>query len=210
VNQEVPVQTQLACSQCGRWFAQSDLVQISGNLVCAECKPAFLSRMMATGAAGAYARRYGGFWIRLGARMIDGILFVVPFFVIAALVIPNLYRPAAQGSNPPDVFPGFAMFGMLSFFVFSFFVAGCYEVLMLKYRSATLGKMACGLKVIRPDGRDLGWGVCLGRFFMWNIVTSGIPYLNMVLMPISVILLGVDGEKRAMHDRVCDTRVVYK
>jgi uncharacterized RDD family membrane protein YckC len=84
------------------------------------------------------------------------------------------------------------------------------EVLMLKYRSATLGKMACGLKVIRSDGRTLGWGVCFGRFFMWNVVASGIPNINIVLMLVSSIMLGVDDEKRALHDRVCDTRVIYK
>jgi uncharacterized RDD family membrane protein YckC len=210
VSQEVPVQTQLACSQCGRAFAQSDLVQIAARLVCADCKPAFLSRVMASGAAGAFAREYGGFWIRFGARMIDGIIFAVPILAIAALVIPSLLRSVSQGSNSPNVFPGVAGFGVMGFFLLSFVAAGCYEVLMLKHRGATLGKMACGLKVIRSDGQNLGWGVCFGRFFMWNIVTSGIPYVNMVLMPISLIMLGVDGEKRAMHDRVCDTRVVCK
>jgi uncharacterized RDD family membrane protein YckC len=44
---------------------------------------------------------------------------------------------------------------------------------------------------------------------MWNVVTS-IPYLNFVLMLANSIMLGVDSEKRAVHDRVCDTRVVYK
>ena len=81
---------------------------------------------------------------------------------------------------------------------------------MLKYRSATVGKIACGLKVVRSDGRSLGWGVCFGRFFMWNVVTSGIPYLNFVLMVISSIMVGADVEKRSLHDRVCDTRVIYK
>ena len=80
---------------------------------------------------------------------------------------------------------------------------------MLKYRSATLGKMAFGLKVIRSDGRTLSWGVCFGRFFVWN-VTSGTPYINSVLMLVSSIMLAVDDEKRALHDRVCDTRVIYK
>ena len=53
MSQEAPVQTVLACSQCGRALAQSDLVHIAGNWVCADCKPAFLSRVMASGAAGA-------------------------------------------------------------------------------------------------------------------------------------------------------------
>jgi len=52
--------------------------------------------------------------------------------------------------------------------------------------------------------------VSIGRFVMWNVVTSGIPYLNFILMLISGIMTGTDAEKRALHDRVCDTRVVYK
>ena len=209
MSQEVPVQTVLACSQCGRALAQSDLVHIAGNWVCADCKPVFLSRVMASGAAGASpnAWRYGGFWIRFGARFIDGLIFTAPVLIFAAVLMPNLIRASSQTRNSPN--PMLAA-GFLTFFVVAFLAGGCYEILMLKYRSATLGKMACGLKVIRSDGRTLSWGVCFGRFFMWNVVTSGIPYINTVLMLVSAIMLGVDDEKRALHDRVCDTRVIYK
>ncbi|HSZ62929.1 MAG TPA: RDD family protein [Terriglobales bacterium] len=213
MTQEVPVQTAMACSQCGRALAQSDLVHIAGNWVCADCKPAFLSQVMASGAAGAspLARRYGGFWIRFGARFIDGLIFMVPILIFAAVLIPNLLRAGSQARNPasPPI-PAFAGFTLITFFLVSFLVGGCYEILMLKYRSGTLGKMACGLKVIRSDGNTLSWGACFGRFFMWNVVTSGIPYINSVLMLVSSIMLGVDDEKRALHDRVCDTRVIYK
>jgi uncharacterized RDD family membrane protein YckC len=213
MSQEAPVQTVLACSQCGRALAQSDLVHIAGNWVCADCKPAFLSRVMASGAAGAspLAWSYGGFWIRFGARFIDGLILTVPVLIFAAVFIPNLIRAGRQAGNPASApNPAFAAFGFITFFLVFFLASGCYEILMLKYRSATLGKMACGLKVIRSDGRTLSWGVCFGRFFMWNVVTSGIPYINTVLMPVSAIMLGVDDEKRALHDRVCDTRVIYK
>jgi hypothetical protein len=30
------------------------------------------------------------------------------------------------------------------------------------------------------------------------------------LMLVTSIMAGVDEEKRALHDRVCDTRVIYK
>lgn len=210
MSQEAPVQTVLACSQCGRPLAQSDLVHIAGNWVCADCKPAFLSRVMASGAAGAspLAWRYGGFWTRFGARMIDGLVFIVPILIFFAMLIPNLTRARGQAPIAPNQM--FAGLGFLTLFVVFFLAGGCYEILMLKYRSGTLGKMACGLKVIRSDGRSLSWGVCFGRFFMWNVVTSGIPYINSVLMLVSSIMLGVDDEKRALHDRVCGTRVVYK
>lgn len=203
---QAPTQTDLACSQCGRMFAHSDLVQIAGNWVCGECKAAYLSRVMVAGSgvAGPFGWHYGGFWIRFGARMIDGLALIIPFIILAALIIPNLVRTGGQPSGP-------AILGLgLTFFAVALLGGGAYEVLMLKYQGGTLGKMACGLKVVRSDGRSLGWGVSFGRFLMWNIVTNGIPYLNMVLMLVSSIMAGVDDEKRALHDRVCDTRVVYK
>jgi uncharacterized RDD family membrane protein YckC len=212
MNQEAPVQSTFACSQCGRTLAHSELIQIAGNWVCADCKPAFLSRVMASGAGAAspLARRYGGFWIRFGARFIDGLIFTVPVLILAFMYLPSMLRQTGPVRNPAAIAPEYFGFLFLSFILVGFVANGTYEILMLKYRSATLGKMACGLTVIRSDGNRLSWGVCVGRFFMWNIVTAGIPYVNSVLMLISSIILGVDNEKRAIHDRVCDTRVVHK
>jgi len=210
MSQEATVQT-LCCSQCGRTLSHSDLVQIAGNWVCAECKPAFLSRIMAGGAAASpLGWRFGGFWIRFGARFIDGLVFTIPAAVLfAVLFVPSFMRGQGQApGNAPNA--AFLSAGFITFVLVFFLAGACYEILMLKYRSATLGKMACGLKVIRPDGRSLSWGVCIGRFFMWNVVTSGIPYLNSIFLLATAIIVAVDDEKRALHDRVCDTRVIYK
>jgi uncharacterized RDD family membrane protein YckC len=206
MTQQAPVQTVLACSQCGRTFAHSDLVQIAGNWVCGNCKPAYLSRVMASGPSASTALRYAGVWIRWSARLIDGLVFMVPFGIAMALLIPNLLRAAR--SQPPNqaAFTGF----MLTLLPIFFLAMTAYEVVTLRYWGATVGKIACRLKVVRSDGRSLGWGVCFGRFFMWNIVTSGIPYVNLVVMLVSTIMAGTDEQKRALHDRVCDTRVIYK
>lgn len=210
MSQEIGGGITLPCSQCGRTFAQSEVVPIAGNWVCADCKPAFLSRVMASGTAGASLRgwRYGGFWIRFGARIIDGLVLWVPLMILFFLLLmPSMLKTTSDPSNPN--FEAFGA-GILAFVFLSFAISACYEVLMLRYRSATLGKTACGLKVVRGDGSNLGWGVSFGRFFMWNVVTSGIPYLNFILMLTSSIMAGTDSEKRALHDRVCDTRVIYK
>ena len=37
MSTQVPPQADLACSQCGRVFAHSDLVQVAGNWVCGDC-----------------------------------------------------------------------------------------------------------------------------------------------------------------------------
>jgi uncharacterized RDD family membrane protein YckC len=208
MDQPASTQNLVFCSQCGRGVAQSDLVPIAGNWVCADCKPAFLSRVMAGGAAAAspLGWHYGGFWIRFGARFIDGLIFTVPMVIAFLLLMPGLFR-AGQSPTPN---PALFAFAFLPLIVVSFILGACYEILMLKYRSGTLGKMACGLKVVRPDGGNLSWGVCVGRFCMWNLVISGIPYLNSIFMLANSIILGVDEEKRGLHDRVCDTRVIYK
>jgi uncharacterized RDD family membrane protein YckC len=209
MSERTPLQTVLPCSQCGRTFAHSDMVHIAGNWVCGDCKPAYLSRVMASGAVAASPRgwHYGGFWIRFGARMIDGFVLGVPLLVLFFLFIPRMFNAKGDVSNP--FLAAFATFN-LTYLLVSLLISGCYEVMLLRYCGGTLGKMACGLKVVRADGRDLGWGVCFGRYFMWNVLSRSIPFLNFVLVLVSSIMAGTDAEKRALHDRVCDTRVVYK
>jgi uncharacterized RDD family membrane protein YckC/DNA-directed RNA polymerase subunit RPC12/RpoP len=200
MTQQVPTQAVLACSQCGRTFAQSDLVQIAGNWVCGECKPAFLSRVMAGEPGVASSLHYAGVGIRFGGRLVDGLVFLVPFVIVIVLVLPQLLRTAA---SKPTMINGTFFVAVL---VFSLF----YEVLMLRYWGATLGKMACGLKVVRADGSNLGWGVCFGRYFMYNVVINSIPFVNWILLITTAIMAGTDEQKRGLHDRVCDTRVIYK
>jgi uncharacterized RDD family membrane protein YckC len=193
------MQTVMACSQCGRTFAQSDLVQIAGNWVCGNCKPAFLSRVMASGAPSPSAWHYGGFWIRVAARMIDTVVLYMAQIPIQLLFIGRVLFP---GSQPPAQSAAALLSATLWVTVASWVLRGAYEVLMLRYFSATVGKMAVGLKVVRTDGSGLGWGIAVGRFFMY--IVSGIILL------IGYIMAGFDEEKRALHDRVCDTRVIYK
>ena len=78
---QAPTQPVLACSQCGKMLAQSDLVPIAGNWVCGDCKAAFLSRVMAGGPGAASFLRYAGVGIRFGGRLIDGLVFLVPLIV---------------------------------------------------------------------------------------------------------------------------------
>lgn len=199
MSPDTPVQPVLACSQCGRALAQSDLVHIAGSWVCADCKPAFLSRVMASGAAGAspLAWHYGGFWIRFGARLIDWIILGIVqactalmfFGTFGAQFSPSVMQSASSGLR-------------LGFQLLSFAIGLVYEVTFLRYRGATPGKMALGLKVVRSNGEPLGWGISVGRYFMQVVST--------IILFIGFIMAGFDNEKRALHDRVCDTRVIYK
>lgn len=207
MTQQAPTETMLACSQCGRTFAPSDLVQIAGNWVCGTCKPAFLSRVVAGGVSQS-RWHYGGFWMRLAARIIDGLALAVVFLPLFFYFVFPTLRAAMTPGRPPQL--GAIIHVELGLVLVFFGLWLIYEVPMLRYWGATLGKMACGIKVVRSDGRNLGWGVSVGRYFMYDVVTAGIPYVNAILMLISGIMVAVDDEKRALHDRVCDTRVIYK
>ena len=201
MSQQALPEMVFACSQCGRTFDQSNLLQIAGNWVCGECKPAYLSRVMAGSPAVASALQYAGVGIRFGARFLDGLVFLVPFLIFAFVFVPGFLATATGGS------PSLFNLGLiLPAVIFALF----YQVLMLRYWGATLGKMACGIKVVRADGSNLGWGVAIGRYFMYDIVISALPLINWILLLTTAIMAGTDEQKRGLHDRVCDTRVIYK
>ena len=198
MTQQVSTQVALACSQCGRTFGQGDLVQISGNWVCGDCKAAFLNRLMAGGAATSSRWHYGGFWIRFAGVFIDGVLMQVVRIPMSLLLLGTVISPLATAKPNPAVLTG----AMLTLTFVSMLIAFLYEVIMVRYFGATLGKMAIGVKVVRTDGSGVGWGTSIGRYFMK--IVSGL------ILGIGYIMAGFDDEKRALHDRVCDTRVVYK
>ena len=173
-------------------------MQIAGNWVCGDCKPAFLSRLMAGGAATSSQWHYGGFWIRFAGVFIDGVLMQVVRVPLSLLLLGTVMSPLAAAKPNPAVFTG----AMVTLGFVSMLIACLYEVIMIHQFGATLGKMAVGIKVIRTDGSGVGWGTSIGRYFMK--IVSGL------ILGIGYIMAGFDDEKRALHDRVCDTRVVYK
>jgi len=197
MTQQAPVQTALACSQCGGTFSQSDLVQIAGNWVCGTCKPAFLSRVVAGGVSQS-RWHYGGFWIRFVAVFIDGLLMQVVRMPISLLVLGVVVPPFRNPGTNPTVLTG----PSLTLTGVTILVAFLYEVTMIHYYGATLGKMAVGVKVVRTDGSGISWGISIARYFM--------KMVSALILLIGYIIAGFDSEKRALHDRVCDTRVIYK
>jgi uncharacterized RDD family membrane protein YckC len=77
-----------------------------------------------------------------------------------------------------------------------------YEVFFLGRFGATPGKMVCGLRVVRPTGEKITYLRAFGRFFACQL--SGL------ILCIGYIMAAFDSQKRALHDHICDTRVVRK
>ena len=76
-----------------------------------------------------------------------------------------------------------------------------YEAYFLSTRGATPGKMALGLRVVTADGGPISVGLAIGRYFAM--------YLSGLTLMIGYIMAGFDSQKRALHDYICGTRVIY-
>jgi uncharacterized RDD family membrane protein YckC len=126
---------------------------------------------------------YAGFWIRLGAKFIDGIILGMVGFMIGVVAGVIGGRGAAVLIN---ILSNVIYIGYVTYFL------GAY--------GATPGKMACGLKVVRPDGEKISYARACGRFFA--------EFLSSITLGIGYIMAAFDEEKRSLHDRICDTRVV--
>jgi len=172
------------CSQCGKVYFEDELIQFGDALVCGQCKPLFVQKLR-EGVTVAGEMVYAGFWIRFGAKFIDGIIlgvvgFALGFFV--SFIVRHTVAVAVLEN------------------ILSFALSVAYATYFIGTYSATPGKMACGLKVVRPDGEKISYARACGRFFA--------EFVSSITLTIGYIMAAFDEEKRALHDRICDTRVV--
>jgi uncharacterized RDD family membrane protein YckC len=193
------------CSECGRPFPASEMVSIGAATVCAQCKPLFMQRVREGGQA-IGTRRYAGFWIRVVALIIDTIILSVVGAIITLpirLVLGFSAVTVAQSQDPQAVLAMLpALLGFVGISVLVNFILGVsYEAYFLSKKGGTIGKLALGLQVIRLDGSRLSAGQAAGRYFA--------RILSAIILYIGFIMAGLDPEKRALHDRICNTLVIY-
>ncbi len=171
----------MRCSECGMEISTNEMIAFGKTLICGKCKPFYLQRLR-EGVAVAGEMVYAGFWIRFGAKFIDGIIMWVLGLAISFA--------AGHGGMKTYVFST----------IVSWVFCIAYVVYFLGKFGATPGKMACGLKVVRSDGEKITYARAFGRFFA--------EFVSSIILCIGYIMAGFDGEKRALHDRICDTRVI--
>jgi uncharacterized RDD family membrane protein YckC len=172
------------CSECGMVYFDDELIQIGDALVCGKCKPLFVQKMR-EGVTVAGEMVYAGFWIRLGAKFIDGIILGIVGFglgFLGSFIVRHTVATAVLEN------------------VLSFALSVAYATYFIGNYSATPGKMACGLKVVRPDGEKISYARACGRFFA--------EFVSSLTLTIGYIMAAFDEEKRSLHDRICDTRVI--
>jgi len=205
-----PISTsEVVCHECGTVVAKENAIQYGSIWVCANCKPVFVQKLR-EGArvpvAAAGQLDYAGFWIRFGAKFIDNLILMVvvlvPFVIIMFVwLIPSMTsRSFGAAAGGPD--PMLQLMLQIGFQFGYWAVLVGYSTFFLGKYGATPGKMACGLKVVMSDGSKISYGRAFGRGMA--------ELLSNVLCSIGYIIAAFDDQKRALHDHMCDTRVVRK
>jgi uncharacterized RDD family membrane protein YckC len=191
----IPTGKILYCSQCGQAKSEQELAHFGDILVCGACKPAY-AQGLGEGVAARAAFHYAGFWIRFVAIVIDGLIVGFSSAAVQAILLPGL----RSASSLADRSFTLALVGLA--YVIGVVIGATYEGVFVNKLGATPGKLALGLRVVRPDGGPVSLGRAVGRYFA--------KILSAMILLIGYIMAGFDREKRALHDMIVDTRVIRK
>ena len=181
------------CAECGRIFPVENMIQYGSSRVCAGCKPIFMQKLAEGARISTGGLNFAGFWLRFGAVLIDWLVLSVVNFGIGLVV--GLTAGQAAGIQSVD-----QLVRQMVVVMIQLAINISYECIMIGKFGATLGKMACKIKVVRADGSPVGYGLAIGRYFA--------KMLSGLICLVGYIMAAFDDEKRTLHDRICNTRVI--
>ena len=139
---------------------------------------------------------FAGFWVRLAAYVIDMAV------VTAGLLVVRLIFIGINSLIAGSFLEGGILFHYTLKDIVLYLLQVLYFILFTYHTGTTLGKKALNLRVVRADDEALNlltviYRETIGRFLCGFILCVG------------YLLIGVDKEKRGLHDILCDTRVIY-
>jgi uncharacterized RDD family membrane protein YckC len=185
--------SQAVCAECGGVFDVQDTIAYGNARVCAKCKPVFIQKLAEGARVNTGEMVFAGFWTRFAAVFVDGIILGIVNGGIG-FVAGVTFSSAARAPSA-----GFIVLQLVVTFI-NLCIGVTYETFMIGKFGATLGKMACKVKVVTAEGGQVSYLLALGRYFA--------KMLSALILMIGYLMAAFDDEKRALHDRICNTRVI--
>lgn len=140
---------------------------------------------------------YAGFWVRSAAYLIDSVIVFLGLLIVRGVFAGVTALAGAEWLSKSLLF-------QYSFKDIVLYICQVmYFILLTYYTGTTFGKRVMNLQVVRvgdlqPAGLfDIVYRETVGRF------------LSGLICCIGYLMIGIDKEKQALHDRLCDTRVIY-
>ena len=172
-----------------------------GSLYCFSCAlPLELDRPSLD--RGATDARPAGFWIRLLAYFIDGIILFLAQVLL--MILWAEFWTGAPGTTDFRPYPFYFRVNSTTalFDIISLVLVAIYYVVSVSIWSTTIGKRILGLYVLRADGSKVGPGRALARWLAY------IP--SVLILGIGFVMIGISRDKRGLHDLMCGTVVVKR
>lgn len=152
---------------------------------------------------------HAGLRKRFAAAFLDGIitlilrlLLFIPVLGTAAFTLSNTNLQAFRDGAT-------AAIALLAFYVVVLMLPAVYFGWMhASGTRASLGKMAIGIKVVRGDGRRIGFWRGFLRYIIYMVFTILTCGIGGPL--ISALMVAFTDRKQSLHDMICDTLVVDK
>ncbi len=125
-----------------------------------------------------------GFWIRLGASLLDGLIIGLPLSLISFLI---------TGKWDENI-----VTNAISFL---------YSLLLpIYWYGYTVGKRIVGVRIVKVNGEPVGFGAMILRNVVGGLVytvTLGIAAI------VSAFMVGLRSDKRSIHDFIAGTYVTH-
>ena len=194
------------CGTCGKPLsdtaAQAPATPTAGAVVATGGQPIVPGGMAAARDTGLYA----GFWLRVVAALIDGLLIGIPFVVIAVVIFASalpMLRDLGREPNPnPFLLIGLFFPRLLLLAALGLVGTWLYwSLLESSSWQATVGKKALGLYVTDLTGARLTFGRASGRFFAGRGIAY-VPSVGGLYFLVDCIMAGVTEKKQAVHDMI--------
>ena len=194
----VPGVGEAVCAECHGLFPIDETIRFGEVRVCAKCKPAFVQKLQeGVETAGHRDFNYAGVGIRFAAIFLDAL--------ITSAVTMSLNFAFGFGFGGPmqgAAMPAGLTTVAIAVFAVEMVLPVAYETFFIGKYGATLGKMACKIRVVTAEGADISYLRALGRHFA--------KYLSSMICLIGYLMAIWDPEKRGLHDRICNTRVIMR
>ncbi|WP_147534197.1 RDD family protein [Bacillus marasmi] len=125
-----------------------------------------------------------GFWRRLGAGLIDGIIISVPLTFLFGLFLSETSLNSAVS-----------------------IIELLYAIILpVVWSGYTIGKKLLGVRIVKVNGERVGFGTMLIRTIVAGFIyaiTLGIGVI------VSAFMVGLRSDKRAIHDFIAGTYVTH-
>jgi len=134
---------------------------------------------------------YAGFWVRVGAMIIDTLLIMVILVPLLVAIYGWAYFEAANTrlfAGPAD-------------FLLSWVAPAVAVIVFWIYRQATPGKMALSIRIVdAATGNPPSTGQCVGRYFAY--------FVSIFPLGLGLLWVAFDKRKQGWHDKLAGTVVI--